>query len=153
MLVCYRKHLFIRQYASGLPSLLQPLYFKRMYLQAYLLVLSDRYCSLHFDGGLGSKRTKIFWTIFAFIFCYEIIPQWIFPVLTGVSIFCLVDHTSSVVRNVFGGASNNEGMGVSNLYLYYENSLLLKAFSASCRLFRLEFHWFIIVVHPSLDSA
>ncbi|KAE9386719.1 OPT superfamily oligopeptide transporter [Gymnopus androsaceus JB14] len=69
--------------------------------------------ALHFDGGLGSKRTKIFWALFAGIFCYEIIPQWIFPVLTGVSIFCLVDHTSSVMRNVFGGASNNEGMGLN----------------------------------------
>ncbi|KAE9401758.1 OPT superfamily oligopeptide transporter [Gymnopus androsaceus JB14] len=68
--------------------------------------------ALHFDGGLGSKRTKIFWILFAGIFCYEIIPQWIFPVLTGVSIFCLVDHTSSVIRNVFGGANNNEGMGL-----------------------------------------
>ncbi|KAE9382649.1 hypothetical protein BT96DRAFT_1050139, partial [Gymnopus androsaceus JB14] len=69
--------------------------------------------ALHFDGGLGSKRTKIFWALFAGIFCYEIIPQWIFPVLTGVSIFCLVDHTSSVMRNIFGGASNNEGMGLN----------------------------------------
>lgn len=36
----------------------------------------------------------------------------IFPVLTGVSIFCLADNHSAVVRNVFGGASNNEGMGL-----------------------------------------
>lgn len=36
----------------------------------------------------------------------------IFPILTGVSIFCLADNHSSVVRNIFGGASNNEGMGL-----------------------------------------
>lgn len=36
----------------------------------------------------------------------------IFPVLTGVSNFCLADNNSSVVRNVFGGADNNEGMGL-----------------------------------------
>lgn len=36
----------------------------------------------------------------------------IFPLLTGVSIFCLADNHSSVVRNIFGGASNNEGMGL-----------------------------------------
>lgn len=32
--------------------------------------------------------------------------------LTGVSIVCLVNHTNPVLRNVFGGASNNEGMGL-----------------------------------------
>ncbi len=36
----------------------------------------------------------------------------IFPVLTGVSIFCLASNNNVVFRNVFGGASNNEGMGL-----------------------------------------
>ena len=36
----------------------------------------------------------------------------IFPLLTGVSIFCLANNTSTVFRNVFGGGSNNEGMGL-----------------------------------------
>jgi hypothetical protein len=36
----------------------------------------------------------------------------IFPLLTGLSIFCLANNTSPVFRNVFGGASNNEGMGL-----------------------------------------
>ena len=36
----------------------------------------------------------------------------IFPLLTGVSIFCLANNSSPVFRNVFGGASNNEGMGL-----------------------------------------
>ena len=35
-----------------------------------------------------------------------------FPLLTGVSIFCLANNHSKVFRNVFGGASNNEGMGL-----------------------------------------
>lgn len=35
----------------------------------------------------------------------------IFPLLTGISIFCLANNHSPVFRNVFGGASNNEGMG------------------------------------------
>ncbi|KAF8824364.1 hypothetical protein HHX47_DHR8000136 [Lentinula edodes] len=73
---------------------------------------ANMFQALHFDGGLSSKRTKIFWLVFAAIFCYEIIPQWIFPLLTGVSIFCLVDNSSGTFRNIFGGASNNEGMGL-----------------------------------------
>ncbi|KAJ3983558.1 OPT oligopeptide transporter protein-domain-containing protein [Lentinula detonsa] len=73
---------------------------------------ANMFQALHFDGGLSSKRTKIFWLVFAAIFCYEIIPQWIFPVLTGVSIFCLANNSSANFRNIFGGASNNEGMGL-----------------------------------------
>jgi hypothetical protein len=54
------------------------------------IVPANMFQALHFDGGLSSKRTKLFWTVFAAIFCWEIFPQWIFPLLTGVSIFCLV---------------------------------------------------------------
>jgi hypothetical protein len=36
-----------------------------------------------------------------------------FPVLSGVSIFCLVANgRGDAIRNIFGGASNNEGMGL-----------------------------------------
>lgn len=35
-----------------------------------------------------------------------------FPLLTGISIFCMANNTNPVFRNVFGGASNNEGMGL-----------------------------------------
>lgn len=40
-----------------------------------------------------------------------------FPVLSGVSIFCIADNHSSVVRNIFGGATSNEGMGMLSLCL------------------------------------
>ncbi|KAF5391029.1 hypothetical protein D9757_003990 [Collybiopsis confluens] len=73
---------------------------------------ANMFQALHFDGGLSSKRTKVFWLLFAAVFCYEIIPQWIFPVLTGVSVFCLIDQSHDTMRNIFGGASNNEGMGL-----------------------------------------
>ncbi|KAL1702605.1 OPT oligopeptide transporter protein-domain-containing protein [Schizophyllum commune] len=76
------------------------------------IVPANMFQALHFDGGLGSKRTRMFWTVFAAIFCWEIFPQWIFPLLTGVSIFCLIDQSHEVMRNIFGGASNNEGMGL-----------------------------------------
>ncbi|KAJ6517714.1 OPT oligopeptide transporter [Mycena vulgaris] len=76
------------------------------------IVPANMFQALHFDGGLSSKRTKLFWTVFAAIFVWEIFPQWIFPLLTGVSIFCLIDQSHAVMRNIFGGASNNEGMGL-----------------------------------------
>ena len=70
------------------------------------IVPANMFQALHFDGGLGSKRTRMFWTVFAVIFCWEIFPQWIFPLLTGVSIFCLIDQSHEVMRNIFGGVSN-----------------------------------------------
>ncbi|KAI0364037.1 OPT oligopeptide transporter [Pilatotrama ljubarskyi] len=68
--------------------------------------------ALHYDNQMTSKRVRLFWTIFIVVFCWEIVPQWMFPLLTGVSIFCLADNHSTVIRNVFGGGSNNEGMGL-----------------------------------------
>ena len=51
------------------------------------------------------------------MFVYEIIPSYIFPLLNGVSIFCLASqHTSpgvqDVFTNIFGGADANEGLGL-----------------------------------------
>jgi hypothetical protein len=57
------------------------------------IVPANMFQALHFDGGLGSKRTKLFWAVFAGIFCWEIFPQWIFPMLTGVSIFCMASFS------------------------------------------------------------
>ncbi|KAH9934458.1 OPT oligopeptide transporter [Epithele typhae] len=68
--------------------------------------------ALHFDNQMTSKRVRLFWTLFLVMFVWEIIPQWIFPLLTGVSIFCLAANHNPVIRNIFGGASNNEGMGL-----------------------------------------
>ncbi|TFY56328.1 hypothetical protein EVG20_g8969 [Dentipellis fragilis] len=69
--------------------------------------------ALHFDRALSSKRVRLFWIVFAAVAVWEIIPQYIFPVLTGVSIFCLIDNgRHDWMRNVFGGASNNEGTGL-----------------------------------------
>ncbi|KAI0333608.1 OPT oligopeptide transporter [Cubamyces sp. BRFM 1775] len=68
--------------------------------------------ALHYDNQMTSKRVRLFWTVFCVMFVWEIIPQWIFPLLTGISIFCLANNHSTVFRNVFGGASNNEGMGL-----------------------------------------
>ncbi|PCH35316.1 OPT oligopeptide transporter [Wolfiporia cocos MD-104 SS10] len=68
--------------------------------------------ALHYDSQMTSKRVRLFWTVFGILFCWEIVPEWIFPVLTGVSIFCLADNHSANIRNIFGGADNNEGMGL-----------------------------------------
>lgn len=69
--------------------------------------------ALHFDRTLASKRVRMFWTVFGCIALWEIVPQYMFPVLSGFSIICLIANgRGQVVRNVFGGASNNEGTGL-----------------------------------------
>ncbi|KAI0732699.1 OPT oligopeptide transporter [Fomitopsis betulina] len=81
------------------------------------IYIANLFQALHYDRQMTSKRVRLFWIVFAVMFCWEIIPEWIFPVLTGISVFCLADNRSSVVRNIFGGASNNEGMGLLALCL------------------------------------
>nr|XP_019012500.1 OPT family small oligopeptide transporter [Kwoniella pini CBS 10737]OCF51281.1 OPT family small oligopeptide transporter [Kwoniella pini CBS 10737] len=68
--------------------------------------------SMHFGGLLNKKKMKFFWIVFTAIFFWEIIPSWMFPLLTAVSIVCLVDNgRHTFVRNLFGAGSSNEGLG------------------------------------------
>ncbi|KAF2768319.1 OPT superfamily oligopeptide transporter [Teratosphaeria nubilosa] len=68
--------------------------------------------TLHRDKAESKRRLKLFYIVFAVIFCWEAFPEYIFTVLTGVSIFCLADQHNLVFTNLFGGASGNEGLGM-----------------------------------------
>ncbi|GJE86746.1 OPT oligopeptide transporter [Phanerochaete sordida] len=69
--------------------------------------------SLHFKGELNHKKRRYFWIVFAAIFLWEWIPQYPFPLLTAISVICLVDNgRSTFVRNLFGAGSSNEGIGL-----------------------------------------
>ncbi|KAJ5131603.1 OPT superfamily oligopeptide transporter [Penicillium atrosanguineum] len=67
--------------------------------------------SLHKDKKESQSRLKIFYVVFTMLFFWTIFPEYIFPVLEGVSIFCLANQNSLVFTNLFGGASRNEGLG------------------------------------------
>ena len=76
--------------------------------------------ALHFDTAANHKRMRLFWAAFLFMFIYEIIPSYIFPLLNGFSIFCLASQHASpsvqdVFTNIFGGAGGNEGLGLFSL--------------------------------------
>ncbi|KAI0063813.1 OPT superfamily oligopeptide transporter, partial [Artomyces pyxidatus] len=78
-----------------------------------IITSANVFQALHYDRALASKRVKMFWVVFAVVGIWEVVPQYIFPVLTGFSIFCLIDNGKhDWMRNVFGGASNNEGTGL-----------------------------------------
>ncbi|KAJ7021594.1 OPT oligopeptide transporter [Mycena alexandri] len=69
--------------------------------------------SLHWRGALNAKKRRFFWIIFAAIFFWEWIPQYPFPLLTAISIICMADNgRHEFVRNLFGGGSSNEGIGL-----------------------------------------
>ncbi|KIJ17327.1 hypothetical protein PAXINDRAFT_175818 [Paxillus involutus ATCC 200175] len=69
--------------------------------------------SMHFGGFLNRKKMKYFWIVFTAIFCWEIVPTWMFPLLTAFSVICLADNgKSAFVRNLFGAGSSNKGLGL-----------------------------------------
>lgn len=69
----------------------------------------------HADKSDTKRRLKVFWIVFAALFFWEFLPEYIFPLLTGVSVFCLAKQNSLVFTNLFGGAQGNEGMGLFSL--------------------------------------
>ncbi|KAL6916710.1 hypothetical protein ACHAPO_011688 [Fusarium lateritium] len=67
--------------------------------------------TLHKPKSETRKRFQVFWIVFVAIFCWEWFPEYIFPLLSAVSIFCLADRHNPVFTNLFGGSQGNEGMG------------------------------------------
>ncbi|KAI4854135.1 peptide transporter [Aureobasidium sp. EXF-8845] len=75
---------------------------------------------LHWQEVKDSKPLRYFWYAFATMFCYEFFPAYIFPWLNSVSVPCLAamkatGNKAAVLTNVFGGATNNEGLGMFSL--------------------------------------
>ncbi|KAI6111532.1 OPT oligopeptide transporter protein-domain-containing protein [Pisolithus croceorrhizus] len=57
----------------------------------------------------------------------EIVPTWMFPLLTAVSAVCIIDNgRSSFVRNLFGAGSSNEGLGL--LSFAFDWTLITQAY-------------------------
>lgn len=67
------------------------------------------------DGTMVQRKIQVFWTIFSIIFVWELFPEWIFPLLTGFSVFCLAAPNNPAVSRLFGGSNGNEGLGVFSI--------------------------------------
>ncbi|KAN0125414.1 oligopeptide transporter, partial [Lactarius tabidus] len=67
----------------------------------------------HSEGN--KKRLKLFYVAFFAIFIWEIFPEWMFPLLTGFSVFCLANPRSPNFTLVFGGSNGNEGLGLLSI--------------------------------------
>lgn len=79
------------------------------------LPISSLLESLHRDKREAKMRLKVFYIVFFILFFWTIVPEYMFTVLEGVSIFCLADQHNLVFTNLFGGASGNEGLGLLSL--------------------------------------
>lgn len=77
-----------------------------------ILPLSSLIETLHRERTEMKKRFNFFWIIFGIVAVWELFPQYIMPILVGVSVICLTQRNSLVVSNIFGGAAGNEGLGL-----------------------------------------
>ncbi|OBT85061.1 hypothetical protein VE02_07154 [Pseudogymnoascus sp. 03VT05] len=73
--------------------------------------------TIHFDRAETKRKMRVWYMVFFALFFWELLPEYVFPVLTGVSIFCLARQDNLVFTNLFGGASGNEGLGALSLGL------------------------------------
>ncbi|KAG1803721.1 OPT oligopeptide transporter protein-domain-containing protein [Suillus plorans] len=90
------------------------LYPSKMLYPGVLPLLSMLDAFYH-DGIAARRKLKVFYFVFTVIFIWELFPEWIFPLLTGVSIFCLAVPDNAAVSRVFGGSNGNEGLGLLSL--------------------------------------
>lgn len=71
--------------------------------------------ALHGEKIKVRKKLRVFYIGFLVLFFYEIIPEFIMPVLVGISVFCLAKRDSILFTNIFGGSNGNEGLGIMGL--------------------------------------
>ncbi|KAI0058136.1 OPT oligopeptide transporter [Artomyces pyxidatus] len=72
------------------------------------------------DNGNNRKRMKVFKIGFSSLFIWEIFPEWMFPLLTGFSVFCLANPTSPTFTRIFGGSNGNEDLGLLSICLDWQ---------------------------------
>ncbi|KAG6329472.1 hypothetical protein ID866_9617 [Astraeus odoratus] len=85
-----------------------------------VLPLASMLDTLFQDGKAAQRKIKIFWLAFSGIFIWELFPEWIFPLLTGISVFCLAAPNNATVSRLFGGSNGNEGLGFLSICLDWQ---------------------------------
>lgn len=71
--------------------------------------------TIHREKHVTKQRMRVWYIVFFSFFIWTMFPEYIFIVLTGVSVVCLADQNNLVITNLFGGASGNEGLGFLSL--------------------------------------
>ncbi|KAF8843576.1 OPT superfamily oligopeptide transporter [Paxillus ammoniavirescens] len=89
-------------------------------LYPVILPLISMFDAFFQDGTAARRKLKVFYIVFGAIFIWELFPQWIFPLLTGFSIFCLALPNNPNITRVFGGSNGNEGLGLLSIGLDWQ---------------------------------
>ncbi|KIM40535.1 hypothetical protein M413DRAFT_72764 [Hebeloma cylindrosporum] len=84
-------------------------------LYPVVIPLISMFDALFKDASGTQKKLRLFWIAFSCIFIWELFPEWIFPLLTGFSIFCIANQKSPDFTRVFGGSNGNEGLGLLSI--------------------------------------
>jgi hypothetical protein len=100
-------HVLIYLFVTSLTAVL--LYPSKM-LYPSILPLVSMFDALYKDAEGAAKKVRFFWIAFFVIFFWELLPQWMFPLLTGFSVFCLANQRSPDFTRIFGGSNGNEGL-------------------------------------------
>ncbi|KAF8124327.1 OPT oligopeptide transporter protein-domain-containing protein [Boletus edulis] len=105
----------------GIGGVLRPilLYPSKM-LYPGVLPLISMFDAFFRDGSTARRKLKAFYIVFGAIFIWELFPEWIFPLLTGFSIFCLAAPNNATISRVFGGSNGNEGLGLLSVCLDWQ---------------------------------
>ncbi|KAF8120920.1 OPT oligopeptide transporter protein-domain-containing protein [Boletus edulis] len=105
----------------GIGGILRPtlLYPSKM-LYPSILPLASMLDAFFCDGPAARHRLRVFYFVFGAVFLWELFPEWIFPLLAGVSIFCLAAPNNATVSRVFGGSNGNEGLGLLSICLDWQ---------------------------------
>lgn len=82
-----------------------------------ILPVANLLQTIHADRKETKRKLKIWYIVFFSVFFWEILPEWIFPLLINFSIFCLADQKNLIFTNLFGGSTGNEGLGFLGLGL------------------------------------
>jgi OPT family oligopeptide transporter len=85
-----------------------------------LLPMNTLLETLHRDRRETRHRLRFFLWILIAAFFWEVLPECVMPVLTGVSVFCLAKQDSLIFTNIFGGSNGNEDLGVLSLGLDWQ---------------------------------
>ncbi len=80
-----------------------------------VLPLISMFDALFQTGASSKKKLRLFYIAFFAIFIWEIFPEWLFPLLTGFSVFCLANPNSANFTRIFGGSNGNEGLGLLSI--------------------------------------
>ncbi len=80
-----------------------------------VLPLISMFDALFQTGASSKKKLRLFYIAFFAIFIWEIFPEWLFPLLTGFSVFAWPIRTAQISLAYLVVSNGNEGLGLLSI--------------------------------------